>query len=126
MNLLHETIQIMAENGVAPQDVVWVGTVEQWSTWENFADVADTYYDNGFGGQEVAYDLMIVGTDWWMTRREYDGAERWDFNRYPNRPQRAATIKALTIDQANKLFDLDLGLVGWQPLAVINNECEEE
>ena len=29
---------------------------------------------------------MVVGSDWWMTRGEYDGSEWWEMHWYPNKP----------------------------------------
>ena len=31
----------------------------------------------------MAIDLKIIGKDWWMERREYDGAEWWEFKKAP-------------------------------------------
>ncbi|MDU0406154.1 hypothetical protein ML8HA_01956 [Lactococcus lactis] len=36
-----------------------------------------TNYDSGYGGQEIAYNLMIKGNGFIMTRGEYDGSEWW-------------------------------------------------
>lgn len=35
------------------------------------------------GGQEIAKDLILIGSDWWMVRAEYDGREWWDFCKKP-------------------------------------------
>lgn len=40
-------------------------------------------YDNGFGGQEVVTDLVILGDNWWLERGEYDGSEWWGFRTVP-------------------------------------------
>jgi len=92
MNLLQETINDLSNNGKTPDDVVWVGSREIKTDWENFRQVADVEYDDGFGATEVATDLLIVGEDWWMERHEYDGAEWWEFKRMPNEPSEKVTL----------------------------------
>jgi len=49
--------------------------------------LADVCYNNSFGGQEIAEDLLIVGEDWWMERCEYDGSEWWEFKTMPVKPK---------------------------------------
>ena len=96
-NLLEETLTVMEEAGVTPDDVRWVGARTFGHTdWANFAEVAkDTEYDPGYGSQEIADDLTIVGDDWWMTRSEYDGGEWWCFHRKPERPAQERVITTL-------------------------------
>lgn len=96
-NLLEETLTVMEEAGVTPDDVRWVGArTFGYTDWANFAETAKgTEYDPGYGGQEIADDLTIVGDDWWMTRGEYDGSEWWDFHRKPERPTQARAILRL-------------------------------
>ena len=79
MNLLEETILCLNNNGKVTSDVLWVGNYELKTNWENFSKIADVEYNEGFGSQEVATDLLIVGKDWWLERHEYDGSERWEF-----------------------------------------------
>ncbi len=119
MNLLAETLGVIAQNDVGPDRVAWVGTPQEWTTWANFEEVADTEYDAGFGAQEVASDLMIVGDDWWMTRSEYDGSECWAFHRLPSKPSIMTAIRALTVPQANALFDSNH--IGWCDLTALND-----
>lgn len=86
MNLLKETIARMKANGKTPEDVSWVGSKDgkYAMEWGDFAKIsADVEYDNGFGAQEVATDLVVVGDGWWMERKEYDGSEYWDFKSAP-------------------------------------------
>ena len=85
-NLLSETLMFMAEHGKTPDDVRWVGDTTIWFSWDEFANVANVEYDAGFGGQEVASDLLVVGDDWWMERHEYDGTEWWEFKTLPTLP----------------------------------------
>jgi hypothetical protein len=86
MNLLKETIEDLKLHGKSPSDVMWVGNLQHWTTWSNFEAIADNEYHSGFGAQEVATDLLIVGHDWWMSRSEYDGSESWEFHIMPEKP----------------------------------------
>ena len=86
-NLLHETIGALKENGKTEKDIKWIGSNEVEIPQEMFFKMADTVYDSGYGGQEVASDLMIVGYDWWLERHEYDGSEWWEFKTIPNKPK---------------------------------------
>lgn len=86
--LLQETLAVMEQHGKNPSDVRWVGSEEfGYFTWADFAEVANERYYSGFGAQEVATDLMIVGDDWWMERGEYDGSEWWEFVRPIQKPE---------------------------------------
>lgn len=86
INFLEETIECLKEEDKNTSDVLWVGNRESKMSWENFTRIADFIYDNGFGCNQIAMDLMVVGKDWWFERREYDGAENWVFQTYPTKP----------------------------------------
>lgn len=121
-NLLKETAEKLKDNGKTPDDVLWVGSVGSYSTWENFAIVANVEYDSGYGGAEVAEDLLVVGKNWWLERHEYDGSEWWEFKSLPPKPKRKITIVALTENQAKDLgFDV---YAGSQGLEALNNMGE--
>lgn len=80
LNLLKETTDIMRDNNKTPADVFYCRTEGENFSWKVFAEAAKHFnYDNGFGVQEVRKDLVIIGKDWWLKRREYDGAEWWEF-----------------------------------------------
>src|SRR5580698_7580131 len=94
-NLLKETLNTLERGGKKPSDVSWVGVLgsghERSSavpvgSWADFAKFADFNYDAGYGGNEVAGRLVIVGEDWWLERGEYDGSEWWEFKSLPKRP----------------------------------------
>lgn len=95
MNLLAETTDTLLENDIAASHVRWVGSRDGSLAmdWEQFAAIADVEYDNGYGGPEVAGDLVVVGDDWWLERYEYDGAERWLFKRLPVKSDGALPFK---------------------------------
>ena len=107
MNLLKETMEFLKENGKEESDVLYCcgDTIE--FTWDNFKELADVEYDNDYGGAEVAENLKIVGENFWLERREYDGSEWWDFKEFPSNNLELKVIKALTIDQA-QAFDQDV------------------
>lgn len=87
MNLLQETVEILANNGKTDADVKWIGSRDGRYAldWSKFAITANIDYDNGYGGQEIALDLVVVGDGWWLERREYDGSESWAFKEAPMR-----------------------------------------
>lgn len=88
MNLLKETLTKLADHGLGPEDVLWVGSADGKLAvgWDVFAQIAyGTDYDSGFGGQEIACDLVVVGETWWLERGEYDGSEWWQFKTIPAR-----------------------------------------
>lgn len=105
MNLLQETMHALGVYKKTPSDVLWVGIKNlpelesiwpKWSEdvnilemswpWRDFVKIADFEYDNGYGGQEIHWGLVIVGKDWWLERHEYDGKEWWEFKMLPERP----------------------------------------
>lgn len=88
-NLLRETIQVLASYNLTPKDVEWCGSAsgEYFFDWKQFATLADVEYHSGYGSQEVARDLVVVGKDWWLSREEYNGKEWWRFNRKPQPSQ---------------------------------------
>lgn len=117
-NLLEETKQVLEENGKTFEDVRWIGSNDFSIDIDDFLVVADTEYDNGYGGQEVAIDLLVVGDDWWLERHQYDGSEWWEYKTTPQKPKTHLTnLQALTIDQAQR-YNIDV--VAWEDLAAIN------
>jgi hypothetical protein len=90
-NLLKETLEYLAEYGKEPSDVLWVGVrrsalPQPHGTWAQFEKLADIDYDSGYGGNEIAEGLVVVGDDWWLERGEYDGSEWWEFKTIPRAP----------------------------------------
>jgi hypothetical protein len=82
-NLLHETREALDKSGHTIADVTFIGSADHqygFNSWEEFASLADARYDSGFGGQEVATDLVIEFSDGKsMWRAEYDGSEWWEY-----------------------------------------------
>ena len=86
-NLLTETIADLTSNNKKPSDVCWCGNEDSgWFSWDKFAELANKQYDAGYGSSEVFDNLKIVGKDWWLERREYDGSEWWVYKEYPKKP----------------------------------------
>lgn len=85
MNLLKETLSKLEQNGKTIKDVHWVGSSDgKYSMpWDKFVTIAGVDYDSGYGGAEIATELVVVGDNWWLSRGEYDGSEWWDFNTIP-------------------------------------------
>jgi hypothetical protein len=84
MNLLEETVKVLADNGKSLSDIVAVQGNDFGIPIDEFIRLAsETNYYSGYGTQEVAYDLVIIGKDWWLERAEYDGAEWWKFKQPP-------------------------------------------
>lgn len=100
-NLLEETLEIMQNHGKSIKDVKFVRCdwgvcdydfgyykeYEYYMSWEDFASMANRFYDNGYGGTEVKDNLQIIGKDWWVERHEYDGSEWWEFKSLPIQPE---------------------------------------
>lgn len=85
VNLLEETLANLSANHKSPNEVIWVGAADgtEILTFEEFSKMANFEYDSGFGSEEIRSDLVIVGKDWWLARREYDGSEWWEYLKLP-------------------------------------------
>lgn len=119
MNLLVETIKVLKDNGFNESDVVWVGCSKFKSTWENFKEVANVEYDEGFGSPEVAEDLIVMGNKFWLERHEYDGSEWWECKCLDFvKPTVERKFDALTVGQAERL-GRNVSC-GWESLSRIN------
>ena len=117
MNLLQETIQDIAESGYEIKDIVFIGSLKSGyrCTWGEFEILADHEYDEGFGAQKVAQDLMILFNDGqYMSRWEYDGSEGWATPCKKYRiPEEKKAIKSLFVTEKR---------VGWEDLEEINKD----
>ena len=123
MNLLKETISVLENHNKLLSDIKWIGTSREYVDINKFMKLADTMYDDDFGSPKVAEDLLIVGDNWWLERHEYDGSEWWEYKELPTKPEKFLELKALTIEQAEKLgFDVSCG---WESLRRINGEKEQ-
>lgn len=108
-NLLKETLDELQENGKSFECVLWIGSEDGHITKELFLELANIDYDNGYGGQEIASDLVLVGDGWWLERGEYDGSEWWEFKSPPVMPK-------------NQLHPIRLHNGIWNTLREMENE----
>jgi len=84
-NLLAETVDAISLTGKTPEQITFIGSLASGHscTWYEYQRLANHEYDSGYGGQEVATDLVIVFSDGsFLDRREYDGSEWWEY--HPN------------------------------------------
>lgn len=86
-NLLEETIEKLKENGKDLEDVLWVGCRKFQIPMSKFLELANDEYHSGYGIEEVASDLIVVGSDFWLERNGYDGSEWWEFKSTPKMPK---------------------------------------
>ena len=104
-NLLEETIEAIESSGHTNTDIIFIGSESSGHScsWEEFKTLADKEYDSGYGGNEVAYDLIIAFSDGsTMWRDEYDGSEWWDYSKPFVNPK--TTSKIITLFSG---FDLE-------------------
>ena len=123
-NLLVETREVLEDNNKTINDINWVGDGKYYFDVNEFLNIANVKYDNGYGAPVVAQDLLVVGANWWLERHEYDGSEWWEYKEIPLKPNKKIELKALTVGQAKKLgFNVS---IGWENLKRINNINEED
>ncbi|MDY0198969.1 MAG: hypothetical protein RBR68_14285 [Tenuifilaceae bacterium] len=116
-NLLEETIDDIKRSGHKIEDIIFIGSEKSGysCTWDEFRELADEEYTEGFGAQKVATDLIIVFSDGaGMWRHEYDGSERWMYSVPFKMPTEAKPIKCLFAQS-----------VGWDDLDAIHKDLEE-
>ena len=108
VNLYEETMIVLKEKGKSLNDIKFIKGDDFDITVDNFIEVAKkTDYDDGYGAAEVAVDLKIVGEDWFLQRREYDGSEWWEYITIPNRTNKIVNIKNLAGDLWHTLKEIN-------------------
>lgn len=113
MNLWEETIADLESHNKSWNDFVWVGTSRTEISKDVFEALAkQTDYDESYGWQEVASNLVVVGDDWHMQRDEYDGAEQWTFYVTLSRPSKKAVVSHLSVHPGHS---------GWETLEELND-----
>ena len=125
MNLWKETLDVLTEHGKTFDDVVAIRGHLFRITKDDFRRYANAEYYEGFGAQEVAPDLLVIGTDFWLERHEYDGSEWWEFKEMPKYDSYPIyPIKAL---MRNQRQNDDCGYIcGWQTLEELNPHLIKE
>lgn len=101
-NILKEVLAELKAKGKKPEDVVWVGTNESWTTWAEFAKIADgdfapslEAFDRVFKEQDhLAPSLKVVGDGWWLERRApgSEGGFGWEYKELPVKPRQARLL----------------------------------
>lgn len=105
-NLLDETIEFMNKHNHSRSDIRFIGSADgvYECSWNEFIELADKEYDEGYGYHKVVTDLIIEFIDGdRMTRWEYDGAEGWFFT--PSR--RLSTKKIVSLFAEDYEWTLD-------------------
>lgn len=95
MNLLAETLKCLADHNKSVADVLYVADQDTYTTWKEFAKVANIEYDDSFGTQYVNAYLQIIGKDFWLERHEYDGSEWWAYKTQPVLPKTKGPVLIL-------------------------------
>lgn len=118
MNLWEETVRDLSRLGKSWADVVAVtGNLFRISK-EQFKKLAQkTNYDNGYGAPEIATDLKIVGSDWWLERHEYDGSEWWEYKTMPDIVLPLKSVERLSVEGTDEC--------GWKSLNELNGGTDE-
>lgn len=99
-NLWEETIRTLGRHDLDfDTDVIQVQTADGYIEKETFKTMAMAInYDSGYGMAEIREDLIIIGKDWWLERREYDGSEWWAFLSIPPLTNENAGAPKLTTE----------------------------
>ena len=86
LNLLNETLDVLAKNGKALKDVeLLIDTSQKIAAVVTEAELMkalNVNYDNGWGCEEINTNLRLEGKGFWLERRCYDGAEWWEFKEH--------------------------------------------
>lgn len=108
-NLYSEIVKKLKTFGKTVDDIEFVCGESFCVDVKEFLEIAKkTNYDAGYGAQEVAHDLLIVGKDWWLERHEYDGSEWFEYKTMPKKPEKEKHIKRLAFglwDSLEKMND---------------------
>jgi len=87
INFKTETLKVLELYNLDVDSILYVSMCPDdevyFFKWEDFIDVCDFEYDNGYGGVEINSTLIVVGDTWWLERNEYDGSEWWTLKRPP-------------------------------------------
>lgn len=80
MNLLEETLDFFSSAYDFEENIYGVVTSMGIISWENFKGIAkNDEYNDSYGCQEVAKDLMIFHKNGILVRKDFcDGAEGWE------------------------------------------------
>ena len=96
-NLLTETVEVLQRNGKTLADIVWFGKRDCSFEDVEIDELLKLAYNDNWGCAEVDLEFILVGEDFWLQRREYDGMEWWEYNTYPLKPVKKAKIEKSAI-----------------------------
>lgn len=118
VNAVKEILNVLKDHAKSEKNISWVGSSDgklamSWDDFkENFANIE---YDDGFGAQKIAEDLVVVLDDQsWLERYEYDGSEGWSFKQLPQQLVSARSYDIIDCHSVNE--------VGWETLADLNGK----
>ena len=112
-NLWKETIRVLEEHGKTFENVEYIQGTDFGITKENFEKVAKkSNYNSGFGSPKVAEDLVVVGDNWWIERRDYDGSEWWEYKEKPKQISKIKEVSNIADGMWMKLAELNEDEVG--------------
>jgi hypothetical protein len=114
MNLYDETVEILKLHDKTIADIEYIGSTRtKINTNKALELMKKTNYDSGFGGQEIACNLMIKGKDFIMKRAEYDGSEWWNYMQTdPTLPKVERDVKSFKTDMSWDSLEEINGLEG--------------
>lgn len=93
VNFLQDTINMLVINNKTIDDILFVRTKTEQCSFARFVEIIkDFKYTNSFGCNKINLDLVVVGRDFWLERREYDGSESWVFKSIPKCIKNTDTI----------------------------------
>ena len=81
MNFLDETREAIEKSDHNLEDIMFIGSNDgkYRISWNDFIDIADFDYDNGYGCTEIASNLIVYFKDGtYIFRNDYDGSEWWE------------------------------------------------
>lgn len=93
-DFLKETTDILADYGKKLSDIKFFTNGLYNVSVADFIREAENFeYDSGFGTNYINDQLVGVGADFLLIRKEYDGAEHWDYTKLDNAFSRSFASK---------------------------------
>lgn len=102
INAFTELEEVLRKNGKTIEDIQGVRVNQYRMKVDIFlSHLSKLYYDNGYGTHVLSDGLYVLGKGWWLSRREYDGAEWWEFNKRP-------LNRGRYVDEIGDILDTDV------------------
>lgn len=105
INLLEETLSVLAKNGKDQRSVRWVGSKDGMFSisWEDFKVLARNiyYYPVPNYGVSIATDLTINGLGWWLERVCYSDGEQWEYRESSKQRTESVPFSKIVSDLAH-------------------------